>query len=132
MTETLSINKLVVPPCTARQWLTPEAVLRLISPPVSLQRALFGLSIGVSMGVVAALISGLSRRGEAILLADRVIVLADGKIADQLNIDLPRARDTGQGGFQAIRARLLNLLGVDVDAPATKLAAFGVKRFAHG
>ena len=34
---------------------------------VSLQRALVGLSIGVSIGVVAALISGLSRRGEVIL-----------------------------------------------------------------
>lgn len=34
---------------------------------VSLQRALFGLGIGVSIGVVAALVSGLSRRGEVIL-----------------------------------------------------------------
>lgn len=41
---------------------------------------------------------------EAILLADRVIVLANGKIAEQLSIDLPRARDTGQEGFQEIRA----------------------------
>lgn len=49
---------------------------------------------------------------EAILLADRVIVLAHGKIADQIHIDLPRQRDSGQPGFQAIRARLLGLLGV--------------------
>lgn len=34
---------------------------------VSLQRALVGLSIGVSIGVVAALISGLSKRGEVVL-----------------------------------------------------------------
>jgi len=34
---------------------------------VSLQRALVGLSIGVSLGVVAALISGLSKRGEVVL-----------------------------------------------------------------
>lgn len=34
---------------------------------VSLQRALLGLSIGVSIGVVAALITGLSKRGEVIL-----------------------------------------------------------------
>ena len=34
---------------------------------VSLQRALVGLGIGVSIGVVAALVSGLSRRGEVIL-----------------------------------------------------------------
>ena len=51
---------------------------------------------------------------EAILLADRVIVLAHGKIADQIPIDLPRQRDSSQPGFQAIRARLLGLLGVKV------------------
>ncbi|SFB46501.1 sulfonate transport system permease protein [Pseudomonas sp. NFIX10] len=34
---------------------------------VSLQRALLGLSIGVSVGVIAALITGLSKRGEVIL-----------------------------------------------------------------
>jgi sulfonate transport system permease protein len=34
---------------------------------VSLQRALIGLSIGVTIGVVAALISGLSKRGEVVL-----------------------------------------------------------------
>ena len=34
---------------------------------VSLQRALVGLGIGVSIGVAAALVSGLSRRGEVIL-----------------------------------------------------------------
>ena len=53
---------------------------------------------------------------EAILLADRVIVLADGRIADQLRIELPRQRSTAQAGFQAIRARLLGLLGVDASA----------------
>lgn len=49
---------------------------------------------------------------EAILLADRVIVLDQGRIADQLPIDLPRQRDSGQAGFQAIRSRLLGLLGL--------------------
>lgn len=53
---------------------------------------------------------------EAILLADRVIVLADGKIADELRIELPRQRSTAQPGFQAIRTRLLRLLGVDATA----------------
>jgi sulfonate transport system ATP-binding protein len=53
---------------------------------------------------------------EAILLADRVIVLADGKIADALRIELPRQRSTAQPGFQAIRTRLLGLLGVDATA----------------
>ncbi|WP_240348692.1 ABC transporter ATP-binding protein [Pseudomonas viridiflava] len=49
---------------------------------------------------------------EAILLADRVIVLANGRIADEIRIELPRQRDSGQAGFQAIRGRLLGLLGV--------------------
>jgi sulfonate transport system ATP-binding protein len=72
---------------------------------------------------------------EAILLADRVIVLANGKIADQLTIDLPRARDSGQEGFQAIRARLLGLLGVEVEAVAVaerRAPNTSVRRFAHG
>lgn len=55
---------------------------------------------------------------EAILLADRVIVLANGKIADEIRIELPRQRDSGQAGFQAIRGRLLGLLGVKPVAQA--------------
>ncbi|MEK1913309.1 MAG: sulfonate ABC transporter ATP-binding protein, partial [Pseudomonas chlororaphis] len=74
---------------------------------------------------------------EAILLADRVIVLANGKIAEQLSIDLPRARDTGQDGFQEIRARLLSLLGVEAAEPALPAAGTAhqpssIRRFAHG
>lgn len=72
---------------------------------------------------------------EAILLADRVIVLANGKIAEQLSIDLPRARDTGQEDFQEIRARLLSLLGVEVETVAVaerQLTNSTVRRFAHG
>lgn len=61
---------------------------------------------------------------EAILLADRVIVLAHGKIADEIHVDLPRQRDSSQPGFQAIRARLLGLLGVKVgEHEATPVAA---------
>ena len=63
---------------------------------------------------------------------DEAILLADGKIAEQLRIDLPRSRDTGQDGFQAIRARLLNLLGVEVDAPAARPPAINLRRVAHG
>lgn len=75
---------------------------------------------------------------EAILLADRVVVLADGKIAEQLYIDLPRDRDTGQEGFQEIRTRLLGLLGVQMGPPAPvqgtehQAAHSGVRRFALG
>ncbi|NWC78503.1 sulfonate ABC transporter ATP-binding protein, partial [Pseudomonas sp. P7759] len=68
---------------------------------------------------------------EAILLADRVIVLADGKVAEQLTIDLPRARDTGQDGFQDIRARLLSLLGVEVDTSTARPAVANLRRVAQ-
>ncbi len=79
---------------------------------------------------------------EAILLADRVIVLANGKIADELRIELPRQRSTAQPGFQAICTRLLGLLGVDataghesevpVDATPAHLAATEqLRRFAR-
>lgn len=65
---------------------------------------------------------------EAILLADRVIVLAEGRIAEQLHIDLPRARHTGQPGFQALRAKLLSHLGVEAHAEPVREPA----RYAHG
>jgi sulfonate transport system ATP-binding protein len=54
---------------------------------------------------------------EAITLADRVLVLENGRIAAEEVIDLPRPRDGGQA-FQAIRRRLLRRLGLDVPAPA--------------
>lgn len=117
--HSFSVNKPQGPPGAAsrgvqqwlRNWRTPDALLRLVSPIVllllwelasqlgwippriiaapsqiggtlwamivsgelgkhlfvSLQRALLGLSLGVSIGVVAALITGLSKRGEVIL-----------------------------------------------------------------
>jgi sulfonate transport system ATP-binding protein len=49
---------------------------------------------------------------EAITLADRVVVLRDGVIADDVPIDLDRPRDVGDGRFQRLRERLLGLLGV--------------------
>lgn len=54
---------------------------------------------------------------EAILLADRIIVLQDGRIAEELRVDLGRPRDNGQAGFNDIRTRLLALLGVEKDDP---------------
>jgi sulfonate transport system ATP-binding protein len=44
---------------------------------------------------------------EAILLADRALVLADGQITLDLPIALPRPRDRGDRGFAALRSRLL-------------------------
>jgi sulfonate transport system ATP-binding protein len=49
---------------------------------------------------------------EAITLADRVLVLEQGRIAAEERIDLARPRDGGPA-FQALRRRLLRRLGVD-------------------
>lgn len=56
---------------------------------------------------------------EAVLLADRVLVLERGRIAVDETIALPRPRRADAPGFVALRARLLNALGVHV----THLAA---------
>ncbi|MFT4045285.1 MAG: ABC transporter ATP-binding protein [Solimonas sp.] len=50
---------------------------------------------------------------EALLLADRVLVLADGRIETELHVDLPRPRDNSQRAFQRMRLDLLRRLGVD-------------------
>jgi sulfonate transport system ATP-binding protein len=49
---------------------------------------------------------------EAVLLADRVLVLADGRIAADIEITLPRPRSHAHPGFAALRTRLLGELGV--------------------
>jgi len=48
---------------------------------------------------------------EAVALADRVLVLDEGRIAREEIIDLPRPRPRGTA-FQAVRRRLLTALGV--------------------
>lgn len=52
---------------------------------------------------------------EAILLADRAVVLADGRIAADIHIDLRRPRGQGLPGFAALRRRLLTELDVEVE-----------------
>ncbi len=54
---------------------------------------------------------------EALLLADRVLVLQDGRIRTELAVALDRPRDPGQDGFSDMRATLLRALGVDVSGP---------------
>ena len=49
---------------------------------------------------------------EAILLADRVLVLVDGRITLDQRVGLGQPRDRGHPGFTALRSRLLAELGV--------------------
>jgi sulfonate transport system ATP-binding protein len=50
---------------------------------------------------------------EAILLADRALVLVDGRISLDVPIALDRPRERGRPGFTKLRARLLAELGVE-------------------
>jgi sulfonate transport system ATP-binding protein len=49
---------------------------------------------------------------EAILLADRIAVLKEGRISLDVEVELPRPRVLGGREFDALRARLLTELGV--------------------
>lgn len=49
---------------------------------------------------------------EAIVLADRVIVLDEGKLVAEEQIELAAPRSPADPGFSAVRARLLDALGV--------------------
>ncbi len=54
---------------------------------------------------------------EAVLLADRVLVLQDGRLATDLRIELPRPRRHSAPEFIHARELLLAALGVDLAAP---------------
>ncbi|MVO85789.1 ATP-binding cassette domain-containing protein [Streptomyces sp. p1417] len=56
---------------------------------------------------------------EAVLLADRVLVMDEGVIAHEQRIDLPRPRDIADPRFAALRAGLLERLGVEAPAVAS-------------
>ncbi len=49
---------------------------------------------------------------EALLLADRALVLESGRVAAEIPIAMPRPRDPGNAHFAELRRRLLELLGV--------------------
>ncbi|MEH3131832.1 MAG: ABC transporter ATP-binding protein [Mycolicibacterium neoaurum] len=51
---------------------------------------------------------------EAVTLADRVLILDEGRIAHAVDIDLPRPRSHASPDAAVYTARLLELLGVDV------------------
>ncbi|MET7286431.1 ABC transporter ATP-binding protein [Streptomyces sp. NPDC005573] len=55
---------------------------------------------------------------EAVALADRVLVMDGGRIAHEQPIDLDRPRDITDPRFAALRAELLERLGVDTAAEA--------------
>ncbi|WP_405813789.1 ABC transporter ATP-binding protein [Streptomyces sp. NBC_01390] len=63
---------------------------------------------------------------EALLLADRVLVMDEGRIAHDLTVGLPRPRDLTAPEFVALRARLLGWLGVTpTNTPADTKALEG-------
>jgi len=55
---------------------------------------------------------------EALALADRVLVLRDGRIAHSSGISVPRPRDRDHPSLTALRLRLLTELGVPAEATA--------------
>jgi sulfonate transport system ATP-binding protein len=55
---------------------------------------------------------------EALRLADRVLVMADGVIRHDVAVDLPRPRDVAAPDFVALRSRLLGWLGVQTEVLA--------------
>ena len=55
---------------------------------------------------------------EALALADRVLVLRDGRIAHSSTISVPRPRDRDHPSLTALRLRLLTELGVPAEATA--------------
>jgi sulfonate transport system ATP-binding protein len=57
---------------------------------------------------------------EAILLADRVLVLVNGVISVDAGIGLDRPRDRGHPGFVRLRNRMLAELGVAVPGPGAE------------
>ncbi|MCZ0962507.1 ABC transporter ATP-binding protein [Paracoccus benzoatiresistens] len=52
---------------------------------------------------------------EALLLADRILVLRDGAIAEDHAVALPHPRRTSHPDFESLRLRLLGSLGVETD-----------------
>jgi sulfonate transport system ATP-binding protein len=52
---------------------------------------------------------------EAILLADRVLVLSDGRISLSVDVDIPGERHHANPRFATLRERLLRELGVEAD-----------------
>ncbi|MGA5565798.1 ABC transporter ATP-binding protein [Streptomyces platensis] len=69
---------------------------------------------------------------EALLLADRALVMEGGRIAYEATVDLPRPREISDPRFGALRARLLDRLGVQAGADDAAEAAAGAGHAAEG
>lgn len=65
---------------------------------------------------------------EALLLADRAVVMDQGVIAYETAIDLPRPRNITDPRFAALRGQLLDRLGVDAPDTAERGAAPDAER----
>jgi sulfonate transport system ATP-binding protein len=52
---------------------------------------------------------------ESLLLADRILVLRDGRIAEDHAVDLPHPRRPDHPAFMQLRATLLRSLGVETE-----------------
>jgi sulfonate transport system ATP-binding protein len=55
---------------------------------------------------------------EAIVLADRIVVLDQGRIGLDVAIDLPRPRRRASSAFETLRQHVLRALGVEPDGGA--------------
>jgi hypothetical protein len=69
------------------------------------RQVLFDLDLEIAAGEFVAV--------DALVLADRIIVLADGRIAHESRIAADRPRDRDDPELTHLRARLLQELGVD-------------------
>ncbi|MCZ0737851.1 ABC transporter ATP-binding protein [Phreatobacter sp. AB_2022a] len=60
---------------------------------------------------------------EVLILADRVLVMADGRIGHDIRVDLPRPRSRDTGIFAALRQDILGWLGVATPGAGAARAA---------
>jgi sulfonate transport system ATP-binding protein len=67
---------------------------------------------------------------EAILLADRVLVLEQGRIVSDIAVREPRPRSAERREFQQLRTRLLQLLGVETGPAPVEAPVPGAFNFA--
>ncbi|MET9329210.1 ABC transporter ATP-binding protein [Tsukamurella sp. NPDC003166] len=59
---------------------------------------------------------------EAVLLADRILVLEDGRIAQDIAVPVARPRERGDARIVELRERILGHLGVGADVPEKETA----------